>query len=296
MNKLDAQARSQILHMLCEGQSIRAITRVMGISKNTVAKLLSDAGEICAQYQGEALRNLTSKRIQVDEIWSFTYAKEKNVRAAKAAPEWAGDTWTWTAIDADTKLVMSWLVGGRDSEYAMAFIDDLSRRLANRVQLTSDGHRAYLEAVEGAFGGDVDYAMLVKIYGTSPDSAKGRYSPAECTGARKETIEGNPDPKHVSTSFAERQNLTMRMHMRRFTRLTNGFSKKVEAHANAVALHFMYYNFVRIHKTLRVTPAMAAGVTDKLWEIADIVALIEAKEAEKPAIRGPYRKKGVSID
>lgn len=292
MNKLDAQARSQILHMLCEGQSIRAITRIMGISKNTVAKLLSDAGAICAQYQDEALRNLTSKRVQVDEIWSFTYAKQKNVATAKAAPEGAGDTWTWTAIDADTKLVMSWLVGGRDSEYAMAFIDDLSRRLANRVQLTSDGHRAYLEAVEGAFGGDVDYAMLVKIYGTSPDSAKGRYSPAECTGARKETIEGNPDPKHVSTSFAERQNLTMRMHMRRFTRLTNGFSKKVEAHANAVALHFMYYNFVRIHKTLRVTPAMAAGVVDKLWEIADIVALIEAKEAERPMVRGPYKKRG----
>ncbi|PDQ19020.1 IS1 family transposase [Mesorhizobium sanjuanii] len=291
MNKLDTATRSKILHLLVEGQSIRAITRVMGMSKNTVAKLLSDAGAACAAYQDEALRNLTSKRIQVDEIWSFTYAKEKNVRADKAAPECAGDTWTWTAIDADTKLVMSWLVGGRDSEYAMAFIDDLSRRLANRVQLTSDGHRAYLEAVEGAFGGDVDYAMLVKIYGTSPDSAKGRYSPAECTGARKERIEGNPDIKHVSTSFAERQNFTMRMHMRRFTRLTNGFSKKVEAHANAVALHFMYYNFVRIHKTLRVTPAMAAGVTDKLWEIADIVALIEAKEAERPATRGPYKKR-----
>ncbi|WP_210211877.1 IS1 family transposase [Mesorhizobium sp. M1B.F.Ca.ET.045.04.1.1] len=291
MNKLDTKTRSQILHMLCEGQSIRAITPVMGMSKNTVAKLLSDAGAVCAEYQDQALRNLTCKRVQVDEIWSFTYAKEKNVPAAKAAPEWAGDTWTWTAIDADTKLVMSWLVGGRDSEYAMAFIDDLSRRLANRIQLTSDRHRAYLEAVEGAFGCDVDYAMLVKIYGTSPDSAKGRYSSAECTGARKETVEGNPDPKHVSTSFAERQNLTMRMHMRRFTRLTNGFSKKVEVHANAVALHFMYYNFVRIHKTLRVTPAMAAGVADKLWEIGDIIALIEAKEAEKPMVRGPYRKK-----
>lgn len=291
MNKLDAQARSRILHMLCEGQSIRSITRIMGTSKNTVAKLLSDAGAICAQYQDKTLRNLTSKRVQVDEIWSFTYAKEKNVPAAKAAPEWAGDTWTWTAIDADTKLVMSWLVGGRDSEYAMAFMDDLSRRLANRVQLTSDGHKAYLEAVEGAFGGDIDYAMLVKIYGASPESAKGRYSPAECTGAKKQKVEGNPDPKHVSTSFAERQNLTMRMHMRRFTRLTNGFSKKVEAHANAVALHFMYYNFVRIHASLRMTPAMAAGVTDKLWEIADIVALIEAKEAEKPTVRGPYKKR-----
>ncbi|MEV8882329.1 MULTISPECIES: IS1 family transposase [Mesorhizobium] len=291
MNKLDAQARSGILHMLCEGQSIRSITRIMGTSKNTVAKLLSDAGAICAQYQDETLRNLTSKRVQVDEIWSFTYAKQKNVATAKAAPEGAGDTWTWTAIDADTKLVMSWLVGGRDSEYAMGFMDDLSRRLANRVQLTSDGHRAYLEAVQGAFGGDIDYAMLIKLYGASPDSAKGRYSPAECTGANKERIEGNPNIKHVSTSFAERQNLTMRMHMRRFTRLTNGFSKKVEAHANAVALHFMDYNFVRIHATLRMTPAMAAGVTGKLWEIGDIVALIEAKEAEKPMVRGTYKKR-----
>lgn len=291
MNKLDAKTRAQILHMLCEGQFIRAITRIMGMSKNTVAKLLSDAGAVCAAYQDEALRNLTSRRVQVDEIWSFTYAKQKNVPTAKAAPEGAGDTWTWTAIDADSKLVMSWLVGGRDSEYAMAFMDDLSRRLANRVQLTSDGHKAYLEAVEGAFGGDIDYAMLVKIYGTSPDSAKGRYSPAECTGAKKQRVEGNPDERHISTSFAERQNLTMRMHMRRFTRLTNGFSNKVEAHANAVALHFMYYNFVRIHASLRMTPAMAAGVTDKLWEIADIVSLIEAKEAEKPTVRGQYKQR-----
>ncbi|MER8770809.1 helix-turn-helix domain-containing protein [Mesorhizobium sp. M0092] len=290
MNKLDTKTRSQILHMLCEGQSIRAITRVMGMSKNTVAKLLSDAGAVCAEYQDQTLRNLTSKRIQVNEIWSFTYAKQKNVATAKAAPEGAGDTWTWAAIDADTKHVMSQLVGGRDSEYAMGFMDDLSRRLANRVQLTSDGRRAYLEAVEGAFGGDIDYAMLIKLYGASPDSAKGRYSPAECTGIKKNRIEGSPDLAHVSTSFAERQNLTVRMHMRRFTRLTNGFSKKVEAHANAVALHFMYYNFVRIHATLRMTPAMAAGVTGKLWEIGDIVALIEAKEAEQPKVRGSYKK------
>lgn len=291
MNKLDTATRSKILLMLCEGQSIRAIARIIGISKNTVAKLFSDAGAVCTVYQDEAFRNLTSKRVQVDEIWSFSNAKQKSVATAKAAPEGAGDTWTWTAIDADTKLAISWLVGGRDSEYAMAFIDDLSRRLANRVQLTSNGHRAYLEAVDGAFAGDVDYARLVKIYGTSLDSAKGRYSPAECSSARNEIIEGNPDPKHVSTSFAERQNRTMRMHMRRCTRLTSGFSKKVEAHVNAVALHFMYYNFVRIHKRLRVTPAMAAGVTDKLWEISDIVALIEAKEAEKPAVRGTYKKR-----
>jgi IS1 family transposase len=294
MNKLDAKARSQILHLLCEGQSIRSITRVMGVSKNTVAKLLSDAGTVCAEYQDRAFVNLTSRRIQVDEIWSFTYAKQKNVAMAKAAPEGAGDTWTWTAIDADSKLVMSWLVGGRDSGYAMAFMDDLSRRLANRVQLTSDGHKAYLEAVEGTFGADVDYAMLVKIYGNAPENMKGRYSPAECTGAKKSPIEGNPNPDHISTSHAERQNLTMRMHMRRFTRLTNGFSKKVEQHTNAVALHFMYYNFVRIHSSLRMTPAMASGVTDKLWEIGDIVALIEAKEAEKPMVRGPYNKHQIS--
>lgn len=291
MNKLDAKTRSLILHMLCEGQSIRAITRMTGVSKNTVAKLLSDTGAVCASYQDRTLRNLTTKRVQVDEIWSFTYAKQKNVAFAKAAPDHAGDTWTWTAIGANTKLVMSWLVGGRDSDYAFAFIDDLSRRLANRVQLTSDGHKAYLEAVEGAFGADVDYAMLVKIYGNSPENMKGRYSPAECTGAKKTPIEGSPDERHISTSYAERQNLTMRMHMRRFTRLTNGFSKKVEQHANAVALHFMYYNFVRIHKTLRMTPAMAAGVTDRLWEISDIVALVEAKEAALPMVRGPYKKR-----
>jgi IS1 family transposase len=241
-------------------------------------------------YHDENVRNVNAKRIQVDEIWSFTYAKQKNVASAKAAPEGAGDTWTWTAIDADSKLIVSYFVGGRDGECAMWFMDDLRSRLANRVQLTSDGHRAYLEAVEGAFGGDVDYAQLVKIYGASPESAKGRYSPAECTGARKERIEGSPDPAHVSTSYVERQNLTMRMHMRRFTRLTNGFSKKVENHVYAVALHMMYYNFVRIHSKLRMTPAMEAGVSNKLWEVADIVALVEAEEAKTLSKRGPYKR------
>lgn len=294
MNKLDAKARSQILHLLCEGQSIRAITRLTGASKNTVAKLLSDAGAICMAYHDANVRGVKAKRVQVNEIWSFSYAKQKNVATAKAAPDGAGDTWTWTAIDADSKLVVSYFVGGRDGECAMWFIDDLRARLANRVQLTSDGHRAYLEAVEAAFGADIDYAMLVKLYGETSEGAKGRYSPAECTGAKKTPIEGNPDPKHISTSYAERQNLTMRMHMRRFTRLTNGFSKKVEQHANAVALHFMYYNFVRIHKTLRVTPAMAAGVTDRPWEVSDIVTLIEAKEAEKPVVRGSYKKQEIS--
>jgi IS1 family transposase len=292
MRKLAPKGRAQILHMLCEGMSIRAITRMTGASKNTVAKLLVDAGKACAAYHDANVRNVQASRIQVDEIWSFTYAKQKNVATAKAAPEAAGDTWTWTAIDADSKLIVSYLVGGRDSEYAMWFIDDLASRLANRVQLTSDGHRAYLEAVEGAFGADVDYAQLVKLYGSEGGkSAEVRYSPAECTGIRKRAVEGKPDDAHVSTSYVERQNLTMRMHMRRFTRLTNAFSKKVENHAHAVALHMMYYNFVRMHKTLRMTPAMAAGVTDRLWEIGDIVTLIEAEEAKQPRKRGPYKKR-----
>ena len=294
MNKLDPKTRAQILHLLCEGSSIRAITRLTGASKNTVIKLMIDAGKACAAYHDKHVRNLTTKRCQVDEIWSFTYAKQKNVATAKAAPANAGDTWTWTAIDADSKLMISWLVGGRDSDYAMMFMDDLRSRLANRVQLTSDGHRAYLEAVEGAFGGDVDYAQLVKVYGASPESAKGRYSPAECTGALKVPVEGDPDPKHISTSFAERQNLNIRMHTRRFTRLTNAFSKKVENHAHSVALFTTYYNFVRIHKTLRTSPAMAAGVTDRLWEIGDIVALVEATDGQ-PGKRGHYKKSAAEI-
>jgi IS1 family transposase len=268
--------------------SIRAIVRTTGVAKATVSKLMNDAGAALQTYQDEVFVNRNTKRVQVDEIWSFTYAKEKNVSTAKAAPEGAGDTWTWTAIDADSKLVMSWLVGGRDSGYAFEFMADVAKRLANRVQLTSDGHKSYLSAVEGAFGGDIDYAMLIKLYGPTT-VAPGRYSPAECTGTVKTPIEGKPDEAHISTSYVERQNLAMRMHMRRFTRLTNGFSKKIENHANAVALHFAYYNFVRIHKTLRMTPAMAAGVTDRLWDMADLVAIVEA--AENPAkARGPYKK------
>jgi IS1 family transposase len=290
MNRLSNDDRAKILHLLCEGMSIRAITRLTGASKNTVAKLLVDAGKACAAYHDANVRDVKASRVQVDEIWSFTYAKQKNVATAKAAPEAAGDTWTWTALDADSKLIVSYLVGGRDAEYAMWFVDDLRERLANRVQLTSDGHRAYLEAVEGAFGDDVDYTQLVKMYGPTI-TAPGRYSPAECTGAKKVRVTGSPNPNDVSTSYVERQNLTIRMHMRRFTRLTNAFSKKVENHAHAVALHMMYYNFVRIHKTLRVTPAMAAGVTDRLWEIADIAKLVEDAEA-KPAKRGSYKKQG----
>jgi IS1 family transposase len=268
--------------------SIRAVTRVTGASKNTVSKLLNDAGAALGAYQDQAFRHLSCKRVQVDEIWSFAYCKQKNLKTAIAAPEGAGDVWTWTAICADSKLVFSTLVGGRDVDYADAFMQDVASRLANRVQLTSDGHSSYLQAVRHAFGKDIDYAMLVKLYG--PASSAGRYSPAECIGIKLKPVTGKPDRKAISTSFVERQNLTMRMHMRRFTRLTNAFSKKIEAHSNAIALHFAYYNFVRIHQTLRITPAMAAGVTDRLWEMADLVAVIEAA-AEAPKKRGPYKQR-----
>jgi IS1 family transposase len=274
MNKLTPEKRAQILHLLCEGSSIRAITRIIGISKNTVTKLIEDVGAACAAYHDANVRNVKAKRIQVDEIWSFTYAKQKNVATAKAAPDGAGDTWTWTGIDADSKLIVSWFIGGRDSHTAKLFIDDLASRLANRVQLTSDGLRAYLEAVEGAFGADVDYAQLQKIYGPSPEAEK-RYSPAECIGCETRVVEGNPDPQHISTSYIERHNLTMRMHMRRYTRLTNAFSKSLQNHAHSVALFMLYYNFCKLHKAHRLTPAMAAGVTDRLWEVADIVKVVE---------------------
>jgi IS1 family transposase len=280
MNKLDAKDRAQILHLLCEGSSIRAVTRLTGASKNTVAKLLVDAGKACAEYQDKAFRNLTCKRIQVDEIWSFVYAKAANAPAEKKAAGEAGDVWTWTALCADTKLMPSWLVSDRSADAATEFMLDLQGRLANRVQLTSDGHGAYLRAVEDAFGDDIDYAMLVKVYGQTSEREARRYSPPPCVGAIKGAVTGRPDPKHISTSYAERQNLNIRMHTRRFTRLTNAFSKKVENHAHSVALFAMYYNFVRIHKTLRVTPAMAAGVTDRLWEIGDIVDVLQGWETD----------------
>ncbi len=280
MNKLPHETRIQILNMLCEGSSMRSITRITGVSINTISKLLEDAGEVCAAFHDEHVRSVKAKRVQVDEIWSFTYAKQKNVATAKAAPARAGDTWTWTALEADTKLIVSFFIGGRDGDCAKWFIDDVASRLANRVQLTSDGHKAYLDAVEGAFGADVDYAQLVKLFGASPDSSKGRYSPAECTGIKKTPIEGKPDPKHISTSYVERQNLTMRMGMRRFTRLTNAFSKKVENHVHALALYFVHYNCMRIHTTLRVTPAMAAGLTGKLMGWEDIIAIMDAGEAD----------------
>ncbi len=290
MNKMTREQRTQILHLLCEGSSVRAVSRITGSAKNAILKLMADAGKACAAYHDEHVVNLKSKRVQVDEVWSFVYAKEKNVAKAKAAPEDAGDAWTWTALDADSKLLLAYFVGDRDSESASTFMDNVASRLASRVQLTSDGHRAYLEAVEGAFGANVDYAQLVKMYGASPESSKGRYSPAECTGIKKTRIEGDPDPKHISTSYVERSNLTVRMHNRRFTRLTNGFSKKLENHAYSVALFAMYYNFCKIHKTLRVTPAMEAGVSDRVWDVVDIVKLVEDAEP-KASKRGPYKKK-----
>jgi len=288
MNKLSIEKRAQILSTLCEGSSMRSVSRLVEVAFNTVAKTLIDAGKLCAVLHDEKVRDVKSRRVQVDEIWSFTYAKAKNVPVAKAAPAQAGDTWTWTAVDADSKLIVSHFVGGRDGECAMWFMDDLAKRLVNRVQLTSDGHKAYLDAVEGAFGADIDYAMLIKLYGAAPESAQGRYSPAECIGARKMRVEGDPDPRHVSTSYVDRQNLTMRMQMRRFTRLANAFSKKFENHAHMVALYAVWYNFMRIHKTIRVTPAMAAGLTDQVWNMADVVAMIDATEAPKK--RGPYKK------
>ncbi len=281
MNKLPAAKRAQILHLLVEGSSMRAAARVADVSINTVFKLAADAGRACAAFHDEHVRNVAAKRIQCDEIWSFCYAKQKNVATAKAAPEGAGDVWTWTAIDADSKLIVSWLVGGRDAEYALELMDDLRQRLATRVQLTTDGHSAYLNAVEDAFGDDVDYAQLVKLYGTAPESARGRYSPAECIGAKPHTVTGRPDKAHVSTSYVERHNLTMRMSMRRFTRLTNGFSKRVENHAHSVALYLVFYNFVRQHKTLRMTPAMAAGIIDRPLEIADLVEIIDRHERSR---------------
>ena len=259
---------------MAEGIALRAIVRLTGISRTTLLKLLEDAGQAFSEYQDQTLVNLKCKRVQVDEAWSFCYAKQKNVAGAKAAPEGAGDIWTWVGLDADTKLVASWYVGGRDSEAAMTFMDDLAPRLVSRVQLTSDGHRPYLEAVEGAFGADVDYAILVKIYGAAPEGQR-RYSPAICTGAKKFRVEGNPDPKHVSTSYVERQNLNIRMGNRRMTRLTNAFSKKAVNHTHMMAIYFMHYNFVRIHQTLKITPAMAAGITPKLWEMADMVRVLE---------------------
>lgn len=278
MNKLSLDRKVQIIKALCEGNSIRSTARITGTAVNTVVKLLKEVGTACLDYQDKAMRNLSCHKLQCDEIWSFVYAKAKNVPEEHNGEFGYGDVWTFTAIDADTKLVPCWKVGVRDFSCAHEFISDLKDRLANRVQLTTDGHKMYLEAVEYTFGADVDYAMLVKLYGQEAEGEK-RYSPSECNGTRKRIVQGKPDAKSISTSYVERQNLTMRMCMRRFTRLTNAFSKKLENHILALSLYFMYYNFARQHKSLANpyprTPAMAAGLTSHIWAIEEIVKLVE---------------------
>ena len=295
VNQLSNDKQAQILNLLVEGSSMRSISRVTGVSINTVTKLLVAAGEACAAFHDQAVRDVPSRKVQCDEVWSFCYAKAKNVEYAKAAPAEAGDVWTWTGIDADSKLIVSWHVSpSRDSDAAIEIMDDMRARLANRVQITTDGLKSYLEAVEGAFGGDVDYAQLIKLYGPSPTEDQRRYSPVEWVGSRREKITGNPDWDAISTSYVERQNLTMRMGMRRFTRLTNAFSKKLENHCHMLALYFVHYNFCRPHTTLnkqsggyKTTPAMAAGLTERVYDMAWLVGLVNANQP-KPAKRGPY--------
>lgn len=284
MNYLSNVDRTRIVAALVEGNSLRSIVRMTGFSMNTIAKLLLELGMACEAYHAANVTGLRSKRVQCDEIWSFVGAKMKNVPEAKAE-EW-GDVWTWTALDADSKLIVSYLVGQRGPRWANAFMEDVASRIDSRIQITTDGHRAYAEAVEGAFGMDVDYAMLIKLYGN--DSFDRRYSTGDCIGTQTAVMQGNPDPKYISTSFVERQNLTMRMGMRRFTRLTNGFSKKIENHAAAIALHFMHYNFCRVHKTLRVTPAMEAGLAHHVWTVEELVALLPEPVIAK---RGHYKKR-----
>lgn len=290
MNRLPLKDRVQILSLLCEGSSLRSTARVIGVSINTVYKLFEEAGAACAAYHHENVRNLKAKRVQCDEIWSFCYAKQKNIPANKRGE--AGDVWTWTALDADSRLIVSYMVGGRDAGSAKEFMSDVCSRLSNRVQLSTDGHKPYLEAVEGAFGNNVDYAMIKKLYGEAPQTEPTpdliipgqREVVGISTDSRR--ITGSPDPKHISTSYVERQNLTMRMSLRRFTRKTNAFSKKIEGHYNALALYFMVYNFVRIHTTLRVTPAMQAGLTKRLMEMEEIVHMADeyAKKAKDETI------------
>jgi len=295
MNKLSTKERAQIIGMMVEGMSIRAISRLTGASKNTIVKLLAEAGNAFMDYQDKALRNLPCKRLECDEIWSFVGAKDKNADPELKALGEAGDVWTWTAIDADTKLIASWAVGDRTVETAKVFILDLAERLSNRVQLTTDGHKAYFIAVREAFLDDVDYAMLQKLYGkgiVSKDPAK-RYSPAECTGTIRGTVCGSPDDALISTSCVERQNLTMRMGMRRFTRLTNGFSNKLENHVHALSIYFMHYNFARVHQTLRVTPAMESGLAKSVMTLEEMVAIVDAAKP-MPMKRGPYKKRAAA--
>jgi IS1 family transposase len=286
MNRLDPQTQARVVNCLIEGCSVRATVRMTGAAKNTVAKLLADLGCACAAYHNRTVRNLRVRRLQADEIWCFVGAKAKNVRAEKKLEGW-GDIWTWVGIDADTKLVVSYLVGGRDGGWAKEFMEDCASRITNRVQITTDGHKAYLDAVENAFGADIDYAQLQKIY-CAPMENHSRYSPATCIGCDMKTVSGNPNPRRVSTSFVERQNITMRMQMRRFTRLTNGFSKKADNHRHMVALHYMFYNFCRVHQTLRCTPAMEAGLTDHVWSLEEMCALLP-----KPMVRASMIEKNL---
>ena len=282
MNQLNQAQRGRVIACLCEGNSLRSTVRLTGVHRTTIQNLLVEIGRACSAYQDKTFRGLTCKRLQCDELWSFVGCKEKNVTPEKKA-KGQGDCWTWTAIDADTKLIPCWYVGTRDAGAAYHFIYDLKHRLANRVQLTTDGHAAYLSAIADAFGDKIDYAQLQKIYGKAPEGAQVRYSPAQCMGARKAVMHGTPAHEHVSTSYVERQNLNIRMGNRRFTRLTNAFSKKVENHEYAFAITMMFHNFCRIHKTLRVTPAMEAGITDHVWEITEVVALLDKKADEQAA-------------
>jgi IS1 family transposase len=285
MNLLSQDERVRIVAALVEGNSLRSVSRMTGIARNTITKLLVDLGEACMQYHDAHVRNVKVRRLQCDEIWAYVGAKAKNVSLEKKEIGW-GDVWTWVGLDADTKLVVGYLVGGRGADWAYDFIKDCSERIRGRVQLTTDGHKPYLQAVEENFGADIDYATLQKIYNASEDTM-GRYSPAKCIGTDCKVVMGDPDPDHISTSYVERRNLTMRMSMRRFTRLTNEFSKKLDNHAYAVALHFMYCNFVRKHQTLKTTPAVAAGISDHIWSIEELVNVMPVPKAEK---RGPYRK------
>ena len=282
MNKLPLKTRVQILTMLCEGSSMRSISRVADVSINTVVKLLVDAGRACTAFHDERVRGLRCRRIQCDEIWAFCYSKARNVPTARAAPEGAGDAWTWSSLCADSKLICNWMVGGRDAYVAMLLMDDLKERLTHRVQLTTDGHRAYLEAFEGACGADIDYAMLVKLYGPAPEGPQVRYLPAECIGIRKTRITGDPDPVHVSTSYSEAMHRLQRMSMKRFARLSTAHSKKLANHCHALALYFVAYNWIKLHATLRVTPAVAAGLTDKLMEWEDLVGIVDAAAVQNP--------------
>ncbi len=285
MNVLTQDERVRVIAALVEGNSLRSVSRMTGIARNTITKLLVDLGEASMRYHDVNVRNVRVRRLQCDEIWAYIGAKAKNVTPEKKEIGW-GDVWTWVGIDADTKLVVSYLVGGRGADWAMDFMQDCASRIKGRVQVTTDGHRAYLEAVEQSFGADVDYAQLQKIYGASLETET-RYSPAKCIGCDMKVVMGHPDPEHISTSYVERQNLTMRMNIRRFTRLTNAFSKKLDNHAYAVAVHFMYMNFVRIHSTIRVTPAMEAGLSDHVWSIEELISVMPEPKAEK---RGPYNK------